>query len=679
MSERVSRMADRTINLGRLGLRGESYADVARRTGLFGILPDDTDEEVVTKINADAAASAAAAEALIGPTYVSQAAGQAATTTGQGFAVNNGDGTVTIYLRTSGGSTAQRTLATTAYLASSSGAEAVGLQVDGGAPAGTVAAKFQQSPSSPADKPHRSEANDTAKTVSALAATEVNRGMFNDRPYNVTAYSNIRRVPIYGERIVKSMDGGVVPLEYRHFPLKSWGRIHLSKLYTRIEGDGDINIYLLGASGWAPLAGQVYGYIVGNTLTVTSLAPENMPTTTPGYPTIGVTIAGAGITANTMITDITPVGGIKKPGTVGTYTIGGAPQTVGSSGTPILITINSGGGFASFTDNAYLGRDVEPHVMLARYLDRLGIPNKINVYNCAVGGSGINSINMDITKFINSAGNTTDLILLDPGPNDAGDGSTATLEAYIAAVEGRVAAGRAATNGQAGQLGLGLIVPFGSYDPQSNRAQLWFDRLVEPFLGIAEKHNTWWYNGHNLTNGGLGYLAKSPGTVMVEDLNGANAVAYPNGTEFVHRHIGGADLYMTDMVNELAPAGSFTHLLNKRVALLAGPYNGWAPAPASSRQKGAVRKATGTGRYYLDGTLTGSSATLTAGAKIAQLQTTPINYAPPAVVDGWITYVNNVGVPKMVPGHVDNTGAVYIDDDITWGAEIRLNFDWQNA
>lgn len=119
-------MSDRIINLGRRGLRGESYADVLRRLGLFGVLPGDSDEVAIGKVNADAAASAALAEALTGPTYASQAAGEAATTNGQMFAVNNGDGTVTIYLRTGGGSTAQRTLATTAALALATGSGMVG-------------------------------------------------------------------------------------------------------------------------------------------------------------------------------------------------------------------------------------------------------------------------------------------------------------------------------------------------------------------------------------------------------------------------------------------------------------------------------------------------------------------------------------------------------------------------
>ncbi|QJR00870.1 hypothetical protein HH800_00860 [Sphingobium yanoikuyae] len=97
-----------------------------------GITPEeraDFDEKVDA-----AAASAALAESAAGPTYATVSAGEAATAVGHTFAVDNGDSTVTIYLRTSGGSTAQRTLATTAALAAPSGAALIGsLQAGAGA------------------------------------------------------------------------------------------------------------------------------------------------------------------------------------------------------------------------------------------------------------------------------------------------------------------------------------------------------------------------------------------------------------------------------------------------------------------------------------------------------------------------------------------------------------------
>lgn len=73
----------------------------------------------------DAAASAAKAEAFSGPTYASQAAGEAATVNGQYFAVNVA-GIVSIYLRTSTASTLQRTMLTTDALSATGGAGLTG-------------------------------------------------------------------------------------------------------------------------------------------------------------------------------------------------------------------------------------------------------------------------------------------------------------------------------------------------------------------------------------------------------------------------------------------------------------------------------------------------------------------------------------------------------------------------
>lgn len=73
----------------------------------------------------------AVVESAAGPTYASIALGEAATTTGQSFAVDNGDGTVSIYLRTGGGSTLQRRLATTAALAADGGTALVGHKAPG--------------------------------------------------------------------------------------------------------------------------------------------------------------------------------------------------------------------------------------------------------------------------------------------------------------------------------------------------------------------------------------------------------------------------------------------------------------------------------------------------------------------------------------------------------------------
>ncbi len=116
----------RRIDLSSRGARGESFADIARRTGLYGVVPTDTDAEALSKLNAAAELSAAMAEALVGPNYPDTTAGLAATSDTESFAVDNGDGTVTIYLNDGGSAVAQRTLATTAALAANDGAESVG-------------------------------------------------------------------------------------------------------------------------------------------------------------------------------------------------------------------------------------------------------------------------------------------------------------------------------------------------------------------------------------------------------------------------------------------------------------------------------------------------------------------------------------------------------------------------
>jgi hypothetical protein len=95
---------------------------------------------------ASAALSEAHAESLSGPTYPDTATGLAATASGDFFAVDNGDGTVTIYLDNTGVAVEQRTLATTSALASATGADLVRNQ---GAVSGmiirTAAAEFGDS------------------------------------------------------------------------------------------------------------------------------------------------------------------------------------------------------------------------------------------------------------------------------------------------------------------------------------------------------------------------------------------------------------------------------------------------------------------------------------------------------------------------------------------------------
>lgn len=108
------------------------------------------------------ALSAATAESASGPTYASTAAGLAATSNGQSFAVDNGDGTVTVWLNDEGVAVEQRTLATTAALASSAGAGAVGWKQAGtGAIDDTLDAKLKRAPISPAEYKLALDADDT--------------------------------------------------------------------------------------------------------------------------------------------------------------------------------------------------------------------------------------------------------------------------------------------------------------------------------------------------------------------------------------------------------------------------------------------------------------------------------------------------------------------------------------
>lgn len=135
-----------------------------------------------------AAASAALAESASGPTYANTTAGLAETTDGQGFAVDNGDGTVTVYLNDSGSAVAQRTLATTAFLASSAGASQVGfIQAGTGAAARTLQDKAREIVSF-ADKGAPTDGSDaTADIDNALATSRsVEAGSGNYRAQDIT-------------------------------------------------------------------------------------------------------------------------------------------------------------------------------------------------------------------------------------------------------------------------------------------------------------------------------------------------------------------------------------------------------------------------------------------------------------------------------------------------------------
>lgn len=95
----------------------------------------------------EASTSSAAAEAFVGPTFANTAAGLAATTNGQSFAVDNGDGTVTIWTNNAGSAVNPRSMLTTGYAASVAGAAAIGT-----AGGGTVQAFINSIPALTAGK-----------------------------------------------------------------------------------------------------------------------------------------------------------------------------------------------------------------------------------------------------------------------------------------------------------------------------------------------------------------------------------------------------------------------------------------------------------------------------------------------------------------------------------------------
>jgi hypothetical protein len=82
-------------------------------TNYFVKVGENTDLAVSSATSA--AVSAAVAEAVVGPNYANTTAGLTATTSGQSFAVDNGDGTVSIYRNVSGSAVLQRSIGTTAY------------------------------------------------------------------------------------------------------------------------------------------------------------------------------------------------------------------------------------------------------------------------------------------------------------------------------------------------------------------------------------------------------------------------------------------------------------------------------------------------------------------------------------------------------------------------------------
>lgn len=115
-----------TVRVNVTGARGESQADILRRTGLFGVLPTDDDATAIGKQNADATASADRAEDALAGTILasaaegvfgSVAAGESATTDGEAFYVAE-DGELKLYRNDAGAGVEIVDVATRAALAS---------------------------------------------------------------------------------------------------------------------------------------------------------------------------------------------------------------------------------------------------------------------------------------------------------------------------------------------------------------------------------------------------------------------------------------------------------------------------------------------------------------------------------------------------------------------------------
>ncbi len=140
--------------------------------------------EVYDYVTAQGESVIAVAEAVVGPTYSSTAAGLAATTNGQSFAVANVDGTVAIYRNNTGSATFQRSLGTTAYndgrfsqktdlasTATGKGSALIGFKQSGtGAVARDVLAKMREIEVSPEDFGGPSVGNGTTSAVAAINA-----------------------------------------------------------------------------------------------------------------------------------------------------------------------------------------------------------------------------------------------------------------------------------------------------------------------------------------------------------------------------------------------------------------------------------------------------------------------------------------------------------------------------
>lgn len=111
----------------------EAALDAANAAAAAALVSENNAEQAVTDAEAqvaEAAAAAVVAQAFSGPLYASIALGLAATTDGEGFAVDEGDGTASVYINSGGSEVLQRVIiidpsanGTAALIGTSSGAD----------------------------------------------------------------------------------------------------------------------------------------------------------------------------------------------------------------------------------------------------------------------------------------------------------------------------------------------------------------------------------------------------------------------------------------------------------------------------------------------------------------------------------------------------------------------------
>ncbi|MGL4640535.1 MAG: glycosyl hydrolase family 28-related protein [Shewanella sp.] len=151
--------------------RDNQYVVVAEGGDLASALAAQTKiySDAAEASTQEAAISAAMAESLVGPNYPSAVSGIAATVNGQSFAVDNGDGTVSIYRNSGGVAALQRKLATTTALAASGGSNFIGFSHANPYADGTVGAHLKRFVNV-ADAPFNAKGDGVADDTAAIQA-----------------------------------------------------------------------------------------------------------------------------------------------------------------------------------------------------------------------------------------------------------------------------------------------------------------------------------------------------------------------------------------------------------------------------------------------------------------------------------------------------------------------------